>query len=434
MPPSYILQIVGGRRRSSSHHHRSHRPHSSSQSASDNRSHHSSSRSSTHHRDDHHYPPPPRRNTTAEHYASSSMSSRDERDHYTSRGRYYYDPSSPPGVERITFQSFGPPRRSYTDPAMLPRHPGRAPSFSGPLPSHPGPPPRPGPDTTYYQTPGSTYSRASTGHHTSGSQRPSHGGDTYYYNPPPGGHAYRPYTPPRVINEDGIEVIRPTSIWEPDSENEASGKSGPDPLLQTEEAPKKGKTDEQPLKDVEPGAPDKPASDYLREFREAQEKGKTDEGLLKFTINVVLLHEWYMEDGVLTQHPPDHFEIAIKVIPVRYIPNRNGPYRPVRNRKNEWGIVTDYTPEYNIYLAAILIRVPMTLDRITPAMIRSTYDRFAFKIRTPMLEEIDIPFRDYPDYRKYAMVFQFEGGDAPTQLYSAYLADDAVIAIPRRVV
>lgn len=196
--------------------------------------------------------------------------------------------------------------------------------------------------------------------------------------------------------------MRPTSISEPESDD-------------TPEPPKQ-----------------KPAPEYASEpydpYEYARMKGKADIKTLGTTINIVLLHEWCMADGQVSTHP-DSFTKAFKLLPVTR--HRHGALRPIADPTNKWGVKTDYDPQYGSYVATILIVVPRLLYHVSPKMVKATYKRFVAGPRTEKIEDLyDIPFKDHPDYRKYAMLFKFESEREPPRLFDDYLPEDAVIRIP----
>ncbi|KAI1108232.1 hypothetical protein F5Y14DRAFT_459928 [Nemania sp. NC0429] len=228
-----------------------------------------------------------------------------------------------------------------------------------------------------------------------------------YYGPKL--HRRRTEGAPRTARDENPEVLRPTSISEPESEDDTPEPEKPTLLLHP-----------------------KPASDYGSEsadpYEYARRKGKADLEALGTTINIILLHEWCMADGQVSTHP-DSFTTGFKLLPVKR--DRHGALQAIPDRSSKWGVKTGYYPRYDSYVATFLIAVPRMLSHVTPKMVKAAYRRFAAGPRSGMLADLeDIPFKDHPDYRKYAMLFKFESGREPPRLFDDYLLEDAVIRVP----
>ncbi|KAI1133391.1 hypothetical protein F5Y10DRAFT_260272 [Nemania abortiva] len=322
------------------------------------------------------------------------------------RDEHYFTPRSRHGSFSGSFSGgeFPRPERSHTYPGPgYSSHPGPAPA----PPHHPGPAPHPGPDARYYypgQSPGFGYQGGAGpiptpspgGQYYSGYPGEGYPGDSYFRNPPPAPRP-RDYTPPRHRNEDGEEVIRPSSISEPDSDDdEVHHRSGPDPSLKV---------------------------------REAQKRGKADHERLKLTINIVLIHEWYLHGNQIDDTIPNHFTTEVTVIPVVRIQSEFGAFQAIKSLNGSWGVVTGYDPDFSLYVAVIMILVPGRLRNMTQSEVTETYKRFTIKPRSEKLMGLpDLPFNYHPDYRNYAILFKFESGGF-NELYSMYLREDAVIRL-----
>ena len=173
------------------------------------------------------------------------------------------------------------------------------------------------------------------------------------------------------------------------------------------------------------------ASDPNLPFRiqQALTKGKIYEKFLGGTIHVVLLYEWCF-DGRKVYIYPDAFEHGFEVIPVRR--DKHGQFKPIEDQSNEWGIKTKYEPQYDIYLATILIVIPSVLTKVTRSQLKSAYRRFAIEGPVDKLKDFpEIPFKDDPVFKNYAIFFKFESGKEKPYLFDDYLLEDAVIRVEK---
>ncbi len=173
--------------------------------------------------------------------------------------------------------------------------------------------------------------------------------------------------------------------------------------------------------------PNSSADNIPLPIQQALAKGRDAMAFLKYTIDVVLLYEWCFAGHKLHTNP-GAFKSSFKVIPVER--DNFGQFQPIEDTRSKWGVKTEYDPQYNTYLATILIRVPSVLAKVTHAQLKSAYRRFAVEPRVDRLDEIhEIPFKDHPEYRKYAILFRFKSGSEKPRLFDDYLLEDAVIKI-----
>lgn len=236
-------------------------------------------------------------------------------------------------------------------------------------------------------------------------------------------HRRRTDGPYRTTDDEDSEVIRPTSISEPESEPDDTPEKPtlllpPPPITNQKPASEHGSEGSKGSKGSKGSDP----------YSDARRKGKADIEALRTTITIVLLHEWCMADGEVYTHP-DSFKMAFKLLPV--VRDRHGVLEPIADPTGKWGVKTHYDPQYGSYLPTILITVPRMLSHVSPKMVKAAYQRLAAGPRTERLVDLyDIPFKDHTDYRNYAMLFKFESGRELPLLFDDYLLEDAVVRIP----
>ncbi|KAJ2981927.1 hypothetical protein NUW58_g6562 [Xylaria curta] len=161
-------------------------------------------------------------------------------------------------------------------------------------------------------------------------------------------------------------------------------------------------------------------------IQQALIKGKRDVHDLKGVFNVVLLYEWCMTEDGKIPNAPSKFDTAFKLLPVKR--NNVGGYQPIESTHSSWGVKSGYYPEYDTYLATILIRVPDTLPEVSGRAMERAYARFALKPRIDKLKEIlAIPFVNHPQYRNYAILFKFGSECEKYRLFDDHLREDTVI-------
>ncbi|KAI1424075.1 hypothetical protein F5Y12DRAFT_797423 [Xylaria sp. FL1777] len=173
--------------------------------------------------------------------------------------------------------------------------------------------------------------------------------------------------------------------------------------------------------------PNSPANNIPGPVRKALKQGKDSVDFLQFTINVVLLYEWCMTGYELHTHPGEFFTV-FKVLPVER--DGFGQLKPIEDAEGEWGVKTEYDPQYDTYLRTLLICVPSVLTKVTHAKLKSAYRRFTVEPRIDRMKEISvIPFKDHSHFRRYAIFFKFKSGNHKSRLFDDYLCEDAVIKI-----
>ncbi|KAI0414069.1 hypothetical protein F5X98DRAFT_378091 [Xylaria grammica] len=184
------------------------------------------------------------------------------------------------------------------------------------------------------------------------------------------------------------------------------------------------------LEDPEPEPKDTPSPlprNTPLPIQQALAKGEKVVHSLGVTIDVVLLYEWCM-DGDNFHTLPGDFKSRCKVIPVER--DRVGKYQPIEDLESEWGVKTEYDPNYSTYIASILIRIPPELSGLSKAQLNAAYNRFFVGPRSERLAGVlAIPFKDHPECRKYAMLFHFESGSKKPRLFDDYILEDAVIEL-----
>ncbi|KAI0974063.1 hypothetical protein F4678DRAFT_458852 [Xylaria arbuscula] len=163
-------------------------------------------------------------------------------------------------------------------------------------------------------------------------------------------------------------------------------------------------------------------------IRQALISGKEAIKFLRLTITVVLMFEWCYTGYEAHTVPDGQFRSTFKVIPVER--DTYGQLKPIEDTEGKWGVKTEYDPKYDTYLETVLIRVPRELAAVTHSQLKSAYRRFAVEPRIDRLKDLyEIPFKDDPRFRKYAILFQFESGSEKPRLFDDYLLEDAVIKI-----
>ncbi|TGJ88755.1 hypothetical protein E0Z10_g69 [Xylaria hypoxylon] len=174
-------------------------------------------------------------------------------------------------------------------------------------------------------------------------------------------------------------------------------------------------------------AANRAAQNITLPIRQALAIGKNAMQVLQLMIHVVLLHEWCMHEEKF-HTLPKAFKSRFKVIPVKR--DSVGKYQPIEDSKSKWGVKTKYDPKYNTYLASILIRIPPELNKLSKGQLKAAYRRFFVDPPTGRLKDLsELPLKDHPDYRKYAMLFHFKSGSERPRLFDDYLLEDAVIQI-----
>ncbi|KAI1303362.1 hypothetical protein F5Y03DRAFT_396079 [Xylaria venustula] len=163
-------------------------------------------------------------------------------------------------------------------------------------------------------------------------------------------------------------------------------------------------------------------------IRRALVSGKEAIKFLRLTITIVLMYEWCYTGYEAHTIPDKQFRSTFKVIPVER--DTYGQFRPIEDREGKWGIKTEYDLKYDTYLETILIRVPRELSGVTHSQLKAAYRRFAVEPRIKRLKDLyEIPFKDDPRFRKYAILFKFETGSETPRLFDDYLLEHAVIKI-----